>query len=106
MEAEGGAEGVDEDVGEGAGVKAFGLDVVAEGSEVAIECAKLRSGALVVGVVRGRNRHFHLGSCNGVGSRVHGLGSAEEEIEVQRAFIFLCDERERERDCGKWQLLS
>lgn len=62
MEVVGGAQGEDEDVGEGAGVEAVGLDVVAKGGEVAVESAELAAAPVVVRVLllRGLYRHFHL----------------------------------------------
>lgn len=60
VEVVGGAHGVNDDVGEGAGVEAFDLDVVAEGGEITIQGSKLAAAPVVVRVLRGRNRHFHL----------------------------------------------
>lgn len=42
VEAVGGAHGLDDDVGEGAGAEALGLDVVAQRREVAVHRAELR----------------------------------------------------------------
>lgn len=61
VEVVGGAHDVDDDIGETAGVEALHLDVVAEGGDVAIQCPELTAGPVVVGVWRGRDRHFHLG---------------------------------------------
>lgn len=56
----GGAHGVDDHIGEGAGVEALQLNVVAERREVAIQCAQLAAAPVVVGVLRGLDRHLHL----------------------------------------------
>lgn len=53
MEAISGTHGIDDDVGEGTGIEAFDLDMLAEGSEVAVDAAQLGGGA--VGVLRRRN---------------------------------------------------
>lgn len=63
----GGAHGINDDVGEGAGVEAFDLDVVTEGGEITIQGTKLAAAPVVVGVLRGRNRHFHLRSVRAIG---------------------------------------
>lgn len=60
VEVVGGAHGLNDDVGEGAGVEAFDLDVVAEGREITIQGTELAAAPVVVGVLRGLNRHFHL----------------------------------------------
>lgn len=52
VEVVGGAHGVDDDIGKGAGIEALHLDVVAEGGEVAIQCAKLHATPVIVGVLR------------------------------------------------------
>ena len=57
-----GAHGVNDDVGEGTGVEAFDLDVVTERGEITIQGTKLATAPVIVGVLRGWNRHFHLGS--------------------------------------------
>ncbi|WVZ09648.1 hypothetical protein V8G54_014178 [Vigna mungo] len=44
---------IDDDVGEGTRIEAFDLDMLAEGSEVAIDAAQLRRGP--IGVLRRRN---------------------------------------------------
>jgi len=44
---------IDDDVGEGTRIEAFDLDMLAKGSEVAIDAAQLRGGS--VGVLRRRN---------------------------------------------------
>lgn len=71
----GGAHGVDGDVGEGTGVEALHLDVVAEGGEIAVESAELAARTVVVGVLRRRRlrryRHLHRRT---VGSGIRELG--------------------------------
>lgn len=62
VEVVGGAHGVDHDIGEGTGIEPFDLDVIAERRQVAVQGAKLAAAPVVVGVLGGRNRHFHLGS--------------------------------------------
>lgn len=71
MKVVGGAHGVDGDVGEGAGVEALDLDVVAQGGEVAVEGSELAAAAVVVGVLRRRRigRHLRVGPV-GSGLRV------------------------------------
>lgn len=51
VEAVGGAHSVDDDIGERAGVEALHLNMVAEGGEVAIQCAELHAAPVVVGVL-------------------------------------------------------
>lgn len=58
MEVVGGAHGVDDDVGEGAGVEAFDLDVVAERRQVTVQRSELAARPVVVGVLRRLNRHL------------------------------------------------
>lgn len=48
-----GTHGINDDIGEGTRIEAFDLDMLAEGSEVAIDAAQLPRGA--VGVLRRRN---------------------------------------------------
>lgn len=61
MEVIGGAHGVDDDVGEGAGIESLHLDVIAKGGEVAIRRTKLAAAAHVgVGnLLRLKRIHFH-----------------------------------------------
>lgn len=73
MKVVGGAHGLDDDVGEGAGDESLQLDVVAERGKVAIQRAELATGPIIVGVLRGRDRHFHLGTVRPGGFRVLGL---------------------------------
>lgn len=72
MEVVGGAHGLDDDVREGAGDKSLQLDVIAERGKVAIQRTELSAGQ-VIGVLRGRDRHFHLGTVSPGGLRVLGL---------------------------------
>lgn len=51
MEVIGSAHGVDDDVREGSRAEALPLNVIAERGEVAINCAKLAAGLVVVGVL-------------------------------------------------------
>lgn len=62
MEVVGGAHGVDHDIGKSTGIEPFDLDVIAERRQVAVQSAKLAAAPVVVGVLGGCNRHFHLGS--------------------------------------------
>lgn len=74
VEVEGGAHGVDGEVGEGAGVEALDLDVVAQGGEVAVEGAELAAAPVIVGVLRRRMRR-RLRRRIGGGPRVGPVGS-------------------------------
>lgn len=71
VEAVGGAHGVDGEVGEGAGVEALDLDVVAQGGEVAVEGAELAAAPVIVGVLRRRRLRRRIGG----GPRVGPVGS-------------------------------
>lgn len=53
MKAISGTHGIDNDIREGTGIEAFDLDMLAEGSQVAIDTAQLGRGA--IGVLRRRN---------------------------------------------------
>lgn len=72
VKAVGGAHGLDGEVGEGAGVEALDLDVVAQGGEVAVEGAELAAAPVIVGVLRRRRR---LRRRIGGGPRVGPVGS-------------------------------
>lgn len=54
-----GAHGVDDDISESARIKALNLDVIAKGSKVTVQGAKLGGAPVIVGVLRRRNVHRH-----------------------------------------------
>lgn len=75
VEVVGGAHGVDGNVGEGAGVEALDLDVLAQGGEVTVEAAELAAAPLAVGGLRRWRRigrHLRVGPV-GSGLRVGGI---------------------------------
>lgn len=90
VEVVGGAHGVDHHVGEGAGIESLHLDVVAERGEVAIQRAQLAAAPVVVGVLRGLNRHFHLGSEGGPRGIVIGVLSFHVQCQLEFFSLSLC----------------
>lgn len=60
MEVVGGPHGVNDDIGERTGIEALHLDMIAESRQITIERTQLAAAAVVIGELRGRNRHFDL----------------------------------------------